>query len=185
MSTRIDGGNGGLVANEVYMMVRQLCHETERESRDTERSEAKEELALGMDQARHMRDAANEILRGAEWAGATLAVSGVAQGLCLDGVLNTGHGGGPTVAQQALERIAKLADQAAPLVNQAYQSVSKMYEADAQSDAALAKAAGHEADEASDALKSARELETSATESYKEIVRSKHDSVMATLANRG
>ena len=53
-----------------------------------------------------------------------------------------------------------------------------------KSDAARAKAAGREIDEANDNVRAARELRSSVTEANKEILRSQHDSIMATLASR-
>ena len=70
-------------------------------------------------------------------------------------------------------------------VNQWFQASAKHHEADGQSDAARAKAAGREIDEANDNVRAARELRSSVTESNKEILRSQHDSIMATLASRG
>jgi len=187
MSTGIEGSgqNGALLMNEIYEMVRKLSDETEKESRETERLDAKQELQAGLAGAEHMHEAANSARSGALVSGLTLAATAGAETYFAVGVCDAGNSDAAAKAAQNEFDISRNGEKFGQLFNEGYQAAAKDHEADAQTDAAMAKAAGHDADQASDAIKAAREVESSATESYREILRSQHDSIMATLAKRG
>lgn len=184
MTTKIEG-NGARLANEVFMLVRRLAYETEAESRNTARDDAKEELRLGQAQAEALHAQADDVRSGAIWSGLALMASSVGQGISAVGVWNSQKNSvGSKVAEEAFA-IAGGGKQAAEFINQGFQAAGKDHEADAQMAAARARAVAHHADEAANVRRAAHDVAASVTESYKAIRRDQHETLMATLASRG
>ena len=172
MSIAVGSSNGVYIASEIAELVRQLSHEAERDGRDTARADAKTELALGLEQASLMHQAADDTKNGALAAGVLTIGSGLAQGVGVCELASAQTDKAAELAKQGIG-LAKQTGEMSTYVNQWFQASAKHHEADGQSDAARAKARGREIDEANDNVRAARELRSSVTESNKEILRSR------------
>jgi hypothetical protein len=184
----VSSGPGADLA--AFEAVHQLARDISQSERDRNRDARRDELGQGLAAADQMRAQADDMRKGAYVSGGVSIAAGALELGCAAGMQVPTDADGVETAKlqnqrmQAVTEASKASDQGGAAVGQTFSADGMNHAAEGQGDQAVAKAAGHAADEAEDGRKEADRIDQSAKDVLGELQKNKHAAMMAILARQ-